>query len=496
MQLRPSLLDLRGNPMPRIKASSGYEAAATGGRLSTWQPSSESVNSLLFRDASVLRSRSRDMLRQNAWAFNAVDSLVSNMIGTGIKPQSTHPDEAIRTQINKLFLAWCAESDADGIQGFYGQQALAARSMMEAGEVFVRLRARLPDDGLIVPLQLQLLESEHVPFTLNSSVEGQNYICAGVEKNPFGQRVAYHMYREHPGEMILYSGTAGQTFRIPARDVIHLYRPLRPGQLRGEPWLTQAMVRLYELDQYEDAESVRKKAAALISGFLTRPAPEYEENPTRKSRQYADWKPGTILVMEPGEEMQFSAPADVGGNYEVYMRNQLRAAAMAAGITYEQMTGDLTGVNYSSLRFGLLEFRRRMEQWQRNIMIHQFCRPIWARWMDQAVLSGALIVKNYLENRREYQDAKWVPQGWGWMDPLKDFAAIIAAVRAGFMSRDEAISRLGGDAETVDREIAIANQRADALGIITDSDPRRTARSGADVDHDKQLYGNNNDDDK
>jgi len=71
------------------------------------------------------------------------------------------------------------------------------------------------------------------------------------------------------------SGTGGMdTVRVPAAEVMHLFRPLRPGQIRGEPWLARALVKLNELDQYDDAELVRKKTAAMFAGFITRLAPK------------------------------------------------------------------------------------------------------------------------------------------------------------------------------------------------------------------------------
>lgn len=105
-------------------------------------------------------------------------------------------------------------------------------------------------------------------------------------------------------------------------------------------------------------------------------------------------------------------------------------------------------------------------------VIHQLCRPIWRAWMDQAVLEGSLTLPGYSRRRREYQAAKWIPQGWQWVDPQKEFNAMKLAIRAGLTSRSEAISAYGYDAEDVDREIATDNARADALGLVFDSDPR------------------------
>jgi len=167
--------------------------------------------------------------------------------------------------------------------------------------------------------------------------------------------------------------------------------------------------------------------------------------------------------------VKFSTPADVGASYETFMRVQLRSIAAGMGITYEQLTGDLTGVNYSSIRAGLLEFRRRCEQFQHQVIVFQMCRPIWRRWIDLAILSGALPKQSDVVH---YYNAKWIPPGFAWVDPLKDIKAQTMAVRAGFKSRAEVVSEQGYDAEAIDREIAADNARADALGLSYDTDPR------------------------
>ncbi|MDB0529939.1 phage portal protein, partial [Ralstonia solanacearum] len=297
---------------------------------------------------------------------------------------------------------WTAEADAAGQTDFYGLQALACRAMLEGGECLIRLRPRREEDGLAVPLQLQLLEAEHLPMTLNVDLPSGNVVRSGIEFDNLGRRVAYHLYRSHPddGRLAPMSVQGGlDTVRVDASEVIHLFRVLRPGQIRGEPWLSRALVKLNELDQYDDAELVRKKTAAMFAGFVTRQSPEDnlmgEGLPDEAGISLVGLEPGTLQILEPGEDIKFSDPADVGGSYGEFLRTQFRAVAAALGITYEQLTGDLTGVNYSSIRAGLLEFRRRCEMVQHSVLVHQMCRPVWAAWMKQAVLSGALIAPGF-----------------------------------------------------------------------------------------------------
>ncbi|HQQ28657.1 MAG TPA: hypothetical protein PKY58_14155, partial [Syntrophales bacterium] len=63
--------------------------------------------------------------------------------------------------------------------------------------------------------------------------------------------------------------------------------------------------------------------------------------------------------------------------------------------------------------------------------------------------------------------------------PVKDQLAEQMAVRNGFKSRSQVVAERGEDVETVDYEIAEGNRRADELGLIFDSDPRKTETSGA-----------------
>jgi lambda family phage portal protein len=450
-----------------------YDGTGTGRRALAWQVGNPGAVAALAYSQNELRAKSRDLVRRNAWAAAGVEAFVSNAIGTGIKPQSMLIDLEQRESIHVLWRDWCEDADAAGRTDFYGLQALACRAMVEGGEALVRLRYRRPEDVLAVGMQLQVLEPEHLPLTLNTETPSGNIIRAGIEFDRLGRRVAYHLYRSHPGDGALapMSGAGGMdTVRVPSEEIVHLFRPLRPGQIRGEPWLARALVKLNELDQYDDAELVRKKTAAMFAGFITRVSPEDnlmgEGLADAGGGAIAGLEPGTLQILEPGEDVKFSQPADVGASYSEFLRMQFRAVAAAMGITYEMLSGDLTQVNYSSIRAGLLEFRRRCEAIQHGVIVHQLCRPIWQAWMDQAVLEGTLPMPGYARRRRAHQAVKWIPQGW------KEFDAMLTAIRAGLMSRSEAISAFGYDAEDIDREIAADNRRADALGLVLDSDPR------------------------
>jgi lambda family phage portal protein len=449
------------------KASVAYDGAGHGKRLGNWYPSNSSVNALLASSLSTLRTRSHDIVRKNPYAANAVDSIVSNCIGTGIKPQSKSKDPEFRKRIQQLWLDWTDEADSAGLADFYGLQALVLRSVIECGECFVRMK--IDKKNSTVPLKLQVLESEHLDSSKDMTLPNGNVIRSGIEFDKSGKRVAYYLYREHPGDS---SFASLESVRIPASEILHIYKPLRPGQIRGEPWLSNVLLKLHELDQYEDAELVRKKTAAMFAGFVTRLDPDSdifgEHDANEHGTAFAGLEPGTMQFLDPGEDVKFSSPADVGGTYEAFIKQQLRAVAVGLGISYEMLTGDLSSVNYSSIRAGLVEFRRKCGALQHNLMVFQFCRPVWNRWLELAILSDTVDVPN----DPTFSLVKWIPPGFAWVDPQKEVISQLNAVKAGFKSRTEVISEFGYDIEEIDDEIRKERQREKEMGLVFDSNPQ------------------------
>ena len=84
-----------------------------------------------------LLARARELVVTNGYAANACEAFASNLVGDGIKPSSLIEDAALRDRVQRLWLAWTDEADADGLTDFYGLQAMAAREMFVAGECFV-----------------------------------------------------------------------------------------------------------------------------------------------------------------------------------------------------------------------------------------------------------------------------------------------------------------------------------------------------------------------
>lgn len=430
-----------------------YDGARNTRRLKNWGLVNPGPN-VSLQQTPELRSRARESIRNNPYAAAAKRTYLSNMIGTGIKAQ--WPSE----RVQKLWDAWMMEADADGQLDFYGLQSLLAGAEFESGECLVRLRARRPGDMLTVPLQLQLLEPDVLDNAQLTQNPGTGFeINQGIELDPIGRRVAYWMRRRHPGDAHLQTFADQTPVRVPAEDVLHIFEVQRPGQLRGVPRLATVLVLLHELDEYQDAELMRKKIAALFAGFITTDvsfAPNADllaQSQTTKTEEHElTLEPGLLQHLDPGQNITFSEPADVGNNTDSFIKSQLRKFAAGLGLTYEQVANDLSGVNYTSMRSGLLEFRRNIERLQQQLICYQFAHKVARRWFLDARASGQL----RRASNEVFLGLKWLSSGWQHVDPVRDENAAILAVQAGFESREDEVARRGKSIEEVDRENAAA----------------------------------------
>ncbi|GEO81949.1 phage portal protein [Pararhodospirillum oryzae] len=393
--------------------------------------------------SSLVRHRAAYQARNDAHVVRAVHALVSNIVGTGLWPRSRHPDEAIRTRLAEAFAAWSERADAAGRLDWPALQTLLVRSMIESGEAFVR-RVTGPDGRL----RLQVLHPDQVDPSLSRDLDNGHRIRAGIELDPWGAPVAYHVLPQRPGDL---APLTWEPVRVPADSMIHLFEVLEPGQVRGLSWLAPVMLRLHELAQYEDAQLVRQKVAALFVGFLKDPQGDGAGFTGAQTGGLLETglEPGTLKVLPPGYDVAFSTPAEIGEN-DTFIRGQLRAIAAGLGVTYEQLTGDLSGVNYSSIRAGLIEFRRRVDSLRWTLLVPRLCRPVWRWWLEDEVLAGTVPLAAYGQNPAPWLAADWHAPGWDWVDPVKDTQAEIMAVEAGFKARSQVIAERGEDPVRVD----------------------------------------------
>lgn len=342
-----------------------YEGATVSRLTADWVTSSTSADAEIDGSLVRLRNRSRQLVRDNAYARQALRAIACNVVGHGIRMQAQVPmqrgggrlDEGINRQIETAWHHWSRPDTchAAGRLSFTEISRLAIQAIAESGEVFIRLVPQAFGGGL-VPLGLEILEADLVAEGKTSppDVNGHEWRM-GVRVDSWGRPLSYAFRSRHPGDML---GAGDHHLReVPASEVLHLALCDRPGQTRGVPWLASAVKRLHHLAGYEEAEVVRARASSSLMGFITSPEGELVGDEVYDGERVTNFEPGAFKYLAPGESVsvpQLDAP---DGQFEPFLRAMLRAVGAATGVPYPTLSSDYSQTNYSSSRLELLEAR-------------------------------------------------------------------------------------------------------------------------------------------
>lgn len=465
---------VRARHVLRLTAGSRhYKAAAGGRRTDDWYRNSGDANSTPAPTIQALRELSRDLARNNGLAKKAVNVIVNNTIGWGIAPRPLGPR---RKEAGAAWKLWAASPscDYDGRLPFAGVQALALRTVVNSGAALVMMPVDADAEDGMIPLRLRVLEPDYLDTSKDGALAGGGRISQGIQIDARGRRVGYHLYQEHPGAA---GRLTSESRFVPAAEVLHIYDPERPGALQGVPWAAAAMPKLNDLDEYEDAALMQKKIAAMFAAFVEDidgmgtaigALPGVEED-AEEAELLETFEPGQIQYLPSGKKITFATPPQ-HADHESFTANAARRIAAAYDITYEDLTGDYSKVNYSSARMARLAFYRQVHAWRWHMFIPQFCDGVWRRAMSILALE------------RDWMNAptaEWTPPPMPMLDPDKEGKAYRDNIRAGLQTHFEVIREQGYDPETFLDEIAEGNEALDERGIWLDSDPRRIAAGGS-----------------
>lgn len=438
-----------------------YEAASMKPRMGGWGLSGSGPNSELSAAMLPLRDRSRDMVRNDGFAWRAARIKPANVVGGGIRPSIAGASDPQK----QVWKDWAESTicDFDGRLTFYGIQRLIMRSVLVSGDVFIRQRRMA---GMDIPLQLQLLEADFLDESKDGTqLSNGNIIMQGIEFNREGKRVAYWMFEQHPGENMVWRKL--NSVRIPADEILHVYYMLRPGQIRGVPSGHAAMTKLKDFKDFEGANLIRQKIAACFAAFVTS-SDEPRPGETVSGAQYPIERvePGMVEYLPPGTEIHFGTPP-TADNYGEYAKTTLHGVAAGFDVTYEQLTNDFSNVNFSSGRMGWIENGKIIAEYQTEMMIPLVCDPVFSWFVTAASLAGKVPAK---------LKASWTAPKREMIDPLKEVKGMVEMVKGGFLSWQSAVRRLGYDPDLIYNEIVADNKQFDKAGLKLSGDGRHQTK--------------------
>lgn len=437
-----------------------YDAGKNTRRTSGWRSTGGSANSETVPSLATVRNRSRELVRNNPHALRAINILAAKSIGTGIRARWDKGAQAAW----KEFEETC---DFEGDQDLCGLQSLAARCSYEAGEVIIR---RVRERSGRVPLKLQVLEPDYLDSTKFGVLSNGNFAIGGVEIDVLGRKQAYWLYTQHPGES-LQLPMALQSKRVEASEVILFGEKLRPGQLRFMARLAASMMRLRDFDDYRDALIVKKKIEACFAAFVIGGNPNLPlaeaTTDSETGKRTETLSPGIIEYTPGGTDVKFANPS-TGGD-DGFSMQELHAIAAGAGVTYAQLTGDLSQTNYSSIRAGMADFRDLVEAWRWQFFVPMVMRRVGGWFLDAAWTAGSIRAQTY--------GVEWTPPAWPYVNPVDDIKAAKEEIRGGLASRAEKIRERGYDPDAVREEIKKEREEDEKQKLVFDTDAAVTEKS-------------------
>lgn len=419
-----------------------------------WDTSMGSADADTLPYMDPLRWQARDLDRNNPLASGGLDTIVDNVVATGLRPQarvdrdilgiSEEQASAWQTQAERFFYLWADSKDSDVTRygTFWEQQALVLINTLLSGDVFTVRRFK-QRRGAIFGTCLQLVEADRCATPPGRESPMSN-VYGGVEVDPDGEPVRYHFLKEHPGNAYLTrAANLGDYTSVQAYDangsplcLQHFVRR-RPDQKRGVSLFAPVMEQFKQLGRYTEAELTAAVVSGMFSVFIktampagsgilpgTIPGQVAGQQVTPNGTGLTKLQSGMIMDLAPGEDVEFANPNRPNTAFDPFTASILKHIGVGLGLPHEVLVKHFTA-SYSASRAAIMEawksFRRR-RQW----LVSGFCQPVYAWVISEAIARGYLDAPGFFDD--PLRRAAWLGTTWrgapmGQLDPLKEAKA-------------------------------------------------------------------------
>lgn len=431
----------------------------------------------------TLRQRARMLYMAAPIATSAIKTNRTNVVGMGLKLKSRIDREALglspeqaevwQKATEREFLLWAENKracDATGMNTFFGLQQLALISWLLSGDCIGVLKQYDVNPLLPYALRVHLIESDRIATpggnglgasincTTGQNPKNGNTIYDGVEVDKRGMVVAYHIRSTYPFEI---GAKKTEWTRVPAYqehtglpNVVHVVECERPDQYRGVSYLAQVIEPLLQLRRYTESELMAAVVESFFTAFVKTEAPTDEmpfnqvepdaPSEPRGPNEYS-MGPGQINIMEPGEDVTFANPTRPAGGFDAFVRAICEQIGASLEVPADLLLKSFNA-SYSASRAALLEAWKAFKM-RREWLADNFCRPIYAVWMSEAIARGRIYAPGFFTNpaiRAAYLGSEWLGPSQGQLDPVKEITAEILACGEGFSTHEQSTIRLNG----------------------------------------------------
>lgn len=477
-----------------------FKAAEENRLNANWTgATNEAINTVLARQLRRLRGRARWLEMNNPYMQSAVNTILNYCVGTGFQLQmlvakgvktadgyELEEMEGYNDFVEDLFDQWsedvCSNATATSPESFGEQQDLACRRMVVDGEFLVYAPVDRTRD--IVPLALRGFDANQ--FDTSRTEYNGNPVFLGVEIDRRTRRpLAYWVYDSADEDPQWPIPT--RSIRLPADRCIHIFRRWYPDQLRGIPSVCGVAQKLFDIDQYENAQIVRGKVAALFGVLLeggqssnlsfadgsAGVAKDSNGFPTdANGNVIANLAPGIVGSLPEGVKPHVVSPTAPESAYEPFMRRSIQAvgAGFDVGLSYTGLTRDTSATTFAGGRqaenMDVQGFRRFMRMFSRR-----YCSGIFRLWHQAAVMSGAVTAPGYdsYPGEKFWQRHAWMPSGWSrGINPVQEATASRISMEDGITTLADECAWIGRDWKVQLRNAAKIRRFKQRLGLPVD----------------------------
>lgn len=462
-------------PLASTTAMRRFDGAVVDRLTASWKAGNTVIDDELRTDLDRLRARSRDLFKNNEHAAKFRRMVANGVVGpegfvlqAQTKKPNGDPDTGDNAAIEAAFWDWSAKENCDvtGRRSFVDMCRAVITATARDGEFLVR--RKIDRRAGRYGYQLQVLDVGRIDTAMNVAyANGRNAVVMGVEMDAYRRPVAYWLR-----PLDTRTGNAStQRERVPATEIIHDFVAIEDEQTRGVPWLHAAMRILNDLKGYREAAVIAARVGAAKMGIYT--APDGQPAGAEGQDEDGNWRtsaePGQFDVAPPGYSFETYNPTYPHDQFDAFCKATLRGVAGAIGVAYNGLANDLEGVNFSSIRAGVLEER---DEWMalQNWLISAFLLPVYTDWIYCALMNEAITgaggVPLPATKRDKFMQHAWQGRRWQWVDPVKDINASVIAIANGLASPQQIAAQTGRDVEDVLDDIARYQAMALAKGVV------------------------------
>jgi lambda family phage portal protein len=441
-----------------------YEAANTDRLVNSWDSQPWTIDQIIFTQLEKLRARAREQTRNNAYLSKLVLTLQNNIVGASgfqVKPCPVDSkgvvDELAGRVVKAGWNGWTEEID------LVSMEHLIMAALVTDGESILIIKQGR--NRQIVPT---FVDPALLDVNYNRNEKGKNIIKFGIEYDDYKRPVKYWFNDDYSTHHPMVGNTAHANVNrtgVPAENVIHIFRKQWVGQTRGIPWAAVALADLFQVGRYKSAAVTAARIGAAKMGFFSNEDGEEYKGDEESGGYNLNAEAGTF---ENIGNMRFEPfdPTYPAGEFEVFLNKVLQGISAGVGVDAHTITNDLSGVNYSSARVGMLETREYYKTIQ-NWFVSACIRPLYQKWLSCELIMGRLKAGNMALNRglEYYKPARFQGRRWDWVDPSKEMDGKAKAYNLRTTSISQIIRERGDDPAEVFKEIAEEKKQLEQMGI-------------------------------